>query len=65
MQFKVPLSYTLPEVFDLYFKLHSTFNIKYESSLMKMMSFCEKFIYKMETTFKPSNGILYYNSISK
>ncbi|XP_055304838.1 uncharacterized protein LOC129569726 [Sitodiplosis mosellana] len=45
-------------VFDLFFKVHKIFDLKYEPRLHNMMVFVENFIYKVKNEHRPTNRML-------
>lgn len=45
-------------VFDLFFKVHKIFDLKYEPRLHNMMVFVENFIYKVKNEHKTTNRML-------
>lgn len=44
---QVPLENSAVQTFDIFYKLHKVFNLKYEANIAPMMTFCEFFIYKL------------------
>lgn len=63
---QLPVNFTFPEVFDIYYKVHKIFDLCFEPNLRNMMFFIENYIYKIEEGIKkPTNRMLdIFNQIS-
>lgn len=55
--FQLPITCNFLKAFDLFFKLHKIFDLKFEPNISNVMRFVEYFIYKIQTE-QPTDRML-------